>query len=575
MLYRLRQLHNQSNQFIQEWRLVMSWCGSTNGVAECVCDWCGRRYHFNSLMPSGYQSTHFCSKKCEIEATGAGQCSGNCQPEIERRSSVSRTSSPSSSSSSSSASEGGPIQAILGLIILIAICWGGWKICKGCYNWLFGSREVVVTEAMMMDAWQEHIEQRCEAFSDGLSEKEVEAKGLKNYSWEEWQNRQVVKQTTSPEKTNAEVIGDKAKALWQNITSQEKKDPEEELKKLNARLAELEGDRKPIAVQASNSTSCDVQFSGDERIVTVTSEYGSRTSAWQAAVRSAVESAVINFVSDSRLLTANHTKLKERLDTVDKTDIKKLDILSDQQVGEVFTVKIRAAFDKKSLAPKFKDIFPVDFGGGEAHAPVVTQSAPNTSAVPSRRTSQQSATPVVTQSAPKTSVTPSTRTNPQPVKPVTPKVSSPAPAPAPAMRTTKPKPTPVKPASVAVNSEQKTAENKPAQPAPSKSQPAENKPTQSVVNNPRPVMPRPVQPQAVQRPVVQRPVVQSQPVSGGRVWVPGDYVDEVHANGSVVRVWKPGHYETGNTTQPRSPNPAQLKFQQQLDKKIQRKLRKL
>jgi len=28
-----------------------------------------------------------------------------------------------------------------------------------------------------------------------------------------------------------------------------------------------------------------------------------------------------------------------------------------------------------------------------------------------------------------------------------------------------------------------------------------------------------------------------------RVWVEGRYVDQVQANGSVVRVWQPGHYE--------------------------------
>ena len=39
--------------------------------------------------------------------------------------------------------------------------------------------------------------------------------------------------------------------------------------------------------------------------------------------------------------------------------------------------------------------------------------------------------------------------------------------------------------------------------------------------------------------VVQQPVVQ--PVQN--VWVEGRYVDQVQANGSVVRVWQPGHYE--------------------------------
>ena len=37
---------------------------------------------------------------------------------------------------------------------------------------------------------------------------------------------------------------------------------------------------------------------------------------------------------------------------------------------------------------------------------------------------------------------------------------------------------------------------------------------------------------------VQQPVYQVQ-----NVWVEGRYVDQIQANGSVVRVWQPGHYE--------------------------------
>ncbi len=49
--------------------------------------------------------------------------------------------------------------------------------------------------------------------------------------------------------------------------------------------------------------------------------------------------------------------------------------------------------------------------------------------------------------------------------------------------------------------------------------------------------------------VVQQPVVVSQPVATTvsqtqNVWVEGRYVDTVQVNGSVVRTWSPGHYET-------------------------------
>ena len=41
--------------------------------------------------------------------------------------------------------------------------------------------------------------------------------------------------------------------------------------------------------------------------------------------------------------------------------------------------------------------------------------------------------------------------------------------------------------------------------------------------------------------VVQQP---AQPVyQVQNVWVAGRYVDQVQSNGTVVRVWQPGHYE--------------------------------
>jgi len=48
------------------------------------------------------------------------------------------------------------------------------------------------------------------------------------------------------------------------------------------------------------------------------------------------------------------------------------------------------------------------------------------------------------------------------------------------------------------------------------------------------------QPVVVQQPPV---VVQQQPVTT-QVWVEGRYVDQIQANGTIVRVWQPGHYET-------------------------------
>ena len=70
-------------------------------------------------------------------------------------------------------------------------------------------------------------------------------------------------------------------------------------------------------------------------------------------------------------------------------------------------------------------------------------------------------------------------------------------------------------------------------------------PTPTVVTTPPVVVQQPA-PVVVQQPapvVVQQPapVVVQQPVAQN-VWVEGRYVDQVQANGTVVRVWQPGHY---------------------------------
>ncbi|MBE6382540.1 MAG: hypothetical protein E7049_05965 [Lentisphaerae bacterium] len=66
-----------------------------------------------------------------------------------------------------------------------------------------------------------------------------------------------------------------------------------------------------------------------------------------------------------------------------------------------------------------------------------------------------------------------------------------------------------------------------------------------VIVNPAPVVATPA-PVVVQQPVVVQPapVVVQQPVYETRsVWVEGRYVDQAQPNGTVIRVWQPGHYE--------------------------------
>ena len=55
------------------------------------------------------------------------------------------------------------------------------------------------------------------------------------------------------------------------------------------------------------------------------------------------------------------------------------------------------------------------------------------------------------------------------------------------------------------------------------------------------------QPVMTQTPVVVNPapvVINAPATTTTQVWVEGRYVDQVQANGTIVRIWQPGHYET-------------------------------
>ena len=57
-------------------------------------------------------------------------------------------------------------------------------------------------------------------------------------------------------------------------------------------------------------------------------------------------------------------------------------------------------------------------------------------------------------------------------------------------------------------------------------------------------------PRVITTPVVTTPVVTTAPVvatpvyTTQQVWIPGGYIDQIQPNGTVIRVWQPGHYES-------------------------------
>ena len=56
--------------------------------------------------------------------------------------------------------------------------------------------------------------------------------------------------------------------------------------------------------------------------------------------------------------------------------------------------------------------------------------------------------------------------------------------------------------------------------------------------------PRVITTPVVAAPVVTTPVVTTPVYTTQQVWIPGTYVDQIQPNGTVIRVWQPGHYES-------------------------------
>lgn len=121
------------------------------------------------------------------------------------------------SSRSSSGSDGGLGKTILNFIIVAIVIWLGWKAVKGVWNWIFSGGGEVDMMATITESWEKHLDQRREAFEDGLSENEVEAKGLRNYTLAEWEEKcfkeqEAKKQEEKKEAENGEKVSATQKA---------------------------------------------------------------------------------------------------------------------------------------------------------------------------------------------------------------------------------------------------------------------------------------------------------------------------------------------------------------------------
>lgn len=335
---------------------------------------------------------------------------------------------------SSGCGDGLVMLVLKGIGILVAV-WIGWAVIKGVWNGIFGGgKDEFITEASIMEKWEEHLEKRREAFDDGKSEKEIEARGLRNYTWEEWQEKfkKEHEAADKPQEGKKEVkggeddsdvkkakdiggqaisaakgLGDKAKELWQNVTSKDEKDPEAELKRLNARIAELEQERRADAeknsglpkdeelkppvpaareisaavASATTGGTMDVEIAKNDAAeaddgakrnkaskdssairIAVQGKGKTQDAAIRWALREAVWRTVGTWVDSKTRIQENRDKVVAQVKKITEADVPKFEVIDAQKLDGDYIVKVRVSVSKKKIAPKFADIFPDVFG---------------------------------------------------------------------------------------------------------------------------------------------------------------------------------------------------------------------
>ena len=150
------------------------------------CKWCGRSFDHGGVCPSSWGWIKRNGAASRGYASNDVYCSEKCRAEAEGGSGESDDDDSSSSSAPSETSLPPGCSAVLGKLVTGVLILLGLIVV---YALIFGPKpENVNDKEQMMKLWGEHLEKRCEAFAEGLSEESVEARGLKNYTWDEWMN---------------------------------------------------------------------------------------------------------------------------------------------------------------------------------------------------------------------------------------------------------------------------------------------------------------------------------------------------------------------------------------------------
>ena len=139
----------------------------------------------------GAQHLRFCSNRCidEYQAREDAKHAAKVAKKEAKKAAKQAAHEEEYESGGGSASSGelpsGCVKIVGMILAFLVVC--------GILGMLFCKNEDANDPAVKMAKWEEHLEKRRAAFAEGLSEEGVEARGLKNFTWEEWQNRSKAK----------------------------------------------------------------------------------------------------------------------------------------------------------------------------------------------------------------------------------------------------------------------------------------------------------------------------------------------------------------------------------------------
>ena len=378
-----------------------------------ICKNCGRPILGNVVKAKtgswfSYQEYSCCGEKCraELEANFAAKKEAKEAKKAAKQAAREEGEYESEGVSSSSAELPSGCVKIVGMILAFFV------VC-GILGMLFCKDEDTNDPAVKMAKWEEHLEKRRAAFAEGLSEEGVEARGLKNFTWEEWQNRSKAKAAEKPAekvediaekwhehhkkrrefinsghtKEEAEAAGfknytlDEFKQNYKNIkykTLEEIRQsaavpttpatvPEKSTTPVDAAA---EANTKPKAL-AESGAAASGQKDGDKhkpskdskgiRIV-VQGKGKTKDAAVRWAIRDAVWKTVGTWVDSKTRIKENHDRVVAQVKTITESDVPKFEVIDTQMQNGGFVVKVRVSVSKKKIAPKFAEIFPDVFG---------------------------------------------------------------------------------------------------------------------------------------------------------------------------------------------------------------------